>query len=82
MNVQKDLASPRPMRTVAAATTAAVIALTVLWSVVTLFQSRGAPLQQLAAAERACADKVYASERTACMEKWIADARRTSIAER
>jgi len=40
-------------QTVATATLAAVIAMTILWAVVTLFQSRGAPMERLAAAERA-----------------------------
>jgi len=59
-------------QTVATATLAAVIAMTILWAVVTLFQSRGAPMERLAAAERACAQHVYLSERQACMNEWLA----------
>ena len=70
----------RPAETLAAATAAAVIALGLLWGVVTLFQSRGAPLEELAAAERACAGQVYVSDREACMKQWISDMRRTAVA--
>jgi len=46
---------------------AALISLGLLGSVAWLFQRDGAPLQQVAAAERACADRAYLSERHACM---------------
>ena len=78
MNAQTNFA-PRPVQTVAVAAIATVLAVTVLWAVVTLFQSRGAPLEQLAAAERACADKPYQSERQACMSEWIAKSQPTNI---
>lgn len=66
-------------QTLAAATAATVISLSLLWGVVTLFQSRGAPLQQLAAAERACAGSVYVSDRENCMKQWLADNRSISV---
>jgi hypothetical protein len=70
----------RPVETLAAATAAAGMALGLLWGVATLFQSRGAPLEELAAAERACASQVYVSDREACMKQWIAENQRTRVA--
>ena len=70
----------RPAQTFTAATAATVISLALLWGVVTLFQSRGAPLEELAAAERACAGQVYVSDREACMKQWIAENQRTRVA--
>ena len=69
----------QPTQTLAAATAATVISLSLLWGVATLFQSRGAPLQQLAAAERACAGNVYVSDRESCMKQWLADNRSVSV---
>jgi len=70
----------RPAQTFTAATAATVVSLALLWGVVTLFQSRGAPLEELAAAERACASQVYVSDREACMKQWIAENQRTRVA--
>jgi hypothetical protein len=70
----------RPAQTFTAATAATVVSLALLWGVVTLFQSRGAPLEELAAAERACASLVYVSDREACMQQWIAENQRTRVA--
>ena len=81
MNAQSTLSTPRPIKIIAAAL-ATVIALSVLLVVATLFQSRGAPLEQLARAERVCAHSAYQSERQACMNKWIADSQATIIAAR
>ena len=53
-----------------------------LWSVVTLFQSRGQPMERLAATERACANYAYRSEREACMKQWIANSEARSVARR
>ena len=68
--------------TVASAALATVIALGILWGVVTLFQSRGAPMERLAAAERACAGHAFQSERAACMNEWLAASRPETIAHR
>ena len=70
----------RPTHTLAAATAATIASLTLLWGVVSLFQSRGAPLEELAAAERACASQVYVSDREDCMNRWIAENQRTRVA--
>ena len=69
-------------QTVATAALAAVIAMTILWGVVVLFQSRGAPLERLAAAERACTQHAYLSERAACMNERLAASQPRAIARR
>ncbi len=68
--------------TVATAALATVIAMGILWGVVTLFQSRGAPMERLAAAERACTQHAYLSERAACMNEWLAASQPRAIARR
>ena len=70
----------RPTHTFAAATAATIASLTLLWGVVSLFQSRGAPLEELAAAERACASHVYVSDREECMKQQIAQSRAVRLA--
>ena len=77
MNLHPQL---RPAQTFAAATAATVISLALLWSVVSLFQSRGVPLEELATAERACASRVYVSDREECMKQWIAQNRSVPVA--
>ncbi len=64
--------APGSTLTVAAAALATVLALGILWGVVTLFQSKGTPMERLRAAERACAQYIYLSERQACMNEWLA----------
>jgi hypothetical protein len=80
MNAKLNFASPNSVRTLAAATLAVVIAMGILWAVVSLFQSRGVPMERLAAAERACAQHAYQSERESCMKQWIAEFRATRVA--
>ena len=80
MNARLNVAAPRPVQTIAAAAVATVVALGILWSVATLFQSRGAPLERLVGAERACASHAYVSDREACMKQWIAENQRTRVA--
>ena len=77
MNLHLQL---RPAQTFAAATAATVISLALLWGVVSLFQSRGAPLEELAAAERACASHAYVSDREECMKQWASEHQRTRLA--
>jgi hypothetical protein len=55
-----------------AAVLSAAISLAVLGAVAESFRSRGMPFEQLAALERACADRPYASERDACMRTALA----------
>jgi hypothetical protein len=53
---------------------ATLIAVGILSAVAGLFQSRGLPLEELVAAERACAVHAYVSDRETCMRNWIAAA--------
>ena len=82
MNAKLNLASPSSTVTFATAALATVIAMGILWAIVTLFHSRGAPMEQLAAAERACAQHAYQSERAACMNEWLAASRPETMARR
>lgn len=59
-----------------------LIAIGILGGVTDMFQSRGAPLAQLAAAERACAGQVYVSDRQNCMREWIAASHGDKVARR
>ena len=77
MNLHLQL---RPAQTFAAATAATVISLALLCGVVSLFQSRGVPLEEFAAAERACASHVYVSDREECMKQQIAQSRAVRLA--
>ena len=58
--------------TTVAAVLATLIAMAVLTAVAFLFQRDGKPLEKLAAAEHACVQYVYVSEREACMREWLA----------
>jgi hypothetical protein len=49
-----------------------LIAIAILGAIAALFDSRGIPLEELAAAERACSERSYVSERDACMHDWLA----------
>lgn len=82
MNARPTFAEQRPGRTVAVAALATVIALGILWGVATLFQSRGEPFEPLAAAQWACADHTYQSEREACMTQWLAASQTNHVASR
>ncbi len=80
MNARPNSA-PGSTLTVAAAALATVIALGILWGVAALFQSKGAPMERLVAAEHACARYIYLSERQACMNEWLASQPRTVALE-
>ena len=47
-----------------------------------LFQSRGMPTAELAAAERACAGQTCVSDRERCMGEWVAAAHGDRLTER
>jgi hypothetical protein len=47
-----------------------------------LFHSRGTPMAELAAAERACAGHTYVSDRERCMREWVAAAYGDRLADR
>ena len=80
MNAKPNFALPSSTMTVATVALATVIAMGILWGVVTLFQSRGAPMERLAAAARACAQHAYQSERAACMNEWLGASQPGTIA--
>ncbi len=65
-----------------AAALSAVIGIGMLTAVTDLFQSRGEPMGQLAAAERACATWTFVSDREACMREWIAASQGDRVANR
>lgn len=65
-----------------AAALATLIAIGLLTAVAFMFQRDGKPMEQLAAAERACVQRVYVSEREACMREWLAAARSPSVASK
>jgi hypothetical protein len=51
---------------------AGVCAAAVLAAVLLLFQSRGEPMENLAAAERECVQQAYQSSQQACMDELLA----------
>jgi hypothetical protein len=75
---------PRPssLAIVAAATLVAFIAIGLLASVTALFLLDGAPLELLVRAERACTQRLYASERDACMRELLTAVQASSIASK
>ena len=81
MNAKPTLARPRVVTTIAAALSA-VIAIGLLTAVTGLFQRDGAPLEQVAIAEHACANHAFISEREACVRLHLAASRVQDIASR
>jgi hypothetical protein len=65
-----------------AATLATLITIGVLTAVAILFQRDGKPLEQLAAAQRACMRHVYLSERESCMREWLATLPASNVASK
>lgn len=61
---------------------ATLIALGILIETTMLFQSRGMPMAEFAAAERACAGQTYVSDRERCMREWVAAAHGDRLADR
>jgi hypothetical protein len=82
MNDKPTLARPRGVTIAVAAALSTVVAIGILAAVTALFQSRGAPMEQLAAAERACAEHAYVSQRENCMREWLAASRAQSVASK
>jgi hypothetical protein len=67
---------------VAAAALAVLIGLGTLGAVTGMFQREGTPFEQLVAAEQACADRTFVSEREACVRLFIAATRVQNVASR
>ncbi|MEP6941692.1 MAG: hypothetical protein ABI981_02080 [Betaproteobacteria bacterium] len=82
MNAKSTFASPSSLSITVAAALATVIAIGLLTAVAILFQRDGAPMEKLAAAERACTQHVYVSEREACMREWLAASRTPKVASK
>jgi urea transporter len=76
------LARPSAVALAATAMVSTVIAVAILGAVTALFQSRGLPMEELAAAERACSEHVYVSERETCMRTWLSAAHGERIAHK
>ena len=60
------------IRIAVATALATLVAIGMLGAVTVLFQSRGLPLEELAAAERACSRHPHVSEREECIRERIA----------
>ena len=82
MNAKLGFASVKPAVLFTAAVLAGMIAGTLVSGTVFLFQSRGAPLEEVAAAERACSQYAYRSEQDACIKQWLSARRATTVAKR
>jgi hypothetical protein len=82
MYAKPAIPQPSSLAITVGAALAAVIAIGLLTSVAFLFQRDGAPMAQLAAAERACAQLAYVSEREICIRQWIATASPPNVASR
>jgi hypothetical protein len=72
-NMNANLTFPRrsSLSIAVAAALATFIAVGLITAVAFLFQRDGVPMEKLAAAERACTQHVYVSEREACMSDWL-----------
>ena len=82
MNAKLKLGSTSSIMTVAASMLATFITLGILSAVVSLFQSRDASTGRLAAAERACAQRAYQSDREVCMSQWLANVHGNRVASK
>ena len=82
MNAKPALSRPPAVAVAVAATLATLISIGVLGAVSGLFHSRGLPMEQAAAAERACVSHIYVSERESCMHDWLAAVQAQSVASK
>jgi len=82
MNAKPTFPQPSSFSIAVAAALAAFIAIGLLTAVTFLFQRDGAPLEHVAAAERACIQHVYVSEREACVREWLDAARASNVARK
>jgi hypothetical protein len=64
------------------AAVAAAIAIGLISLVVAMFRADGSPFEQLVAAEKACTQYKYVSEREHCVNEWLAAARATRVANK
>jgi len=82
MNASPKLPRRRPVTSAVAAVLSAVITLALLGGITELFQRDGAPFEQVVAAEHACANYAYVSQREACVRVHLATARLTVLANK
>ena len=82
MNANHPTGRPQGAGVVVAAVLSTLIAIGILAGVTDLFQSRGTPMAEVAAAERACASNVYVSDRESCMREWMLASRDYRVARR
>lgn len=82
MNAKTPYSPSRNAPAAVAAFLSVVIAIGILGSVTGLFQSRGLPMGELAAAARACVKQAFVSERESCMREWVAAQRGSQVAKR
>jgi len=82
MNAKPTFPRPSSLSITVSAALATFIAIGLLTGVALLFQRDGVPMGQLAAAEGACSQSVYVSDREACMREWLAAARASNLASK
>ena len=82
MNAMPTFPRSSSFSIILAATLATCIAIGFLTAVAFLFQRDGAPFEQLVAAERACAQYVYVSDREVCMREWLVTAHASNVASK
>ena len=82
MNVRPTFPRSSSFSITLAATLATCVAIGFLTAVTFLFQRDGAPFEKLAAAERACAQYVYVSDREVCVREWLAAALASNVASK
>lgn len=80
MYAKPAFARPSSLSITAVAALAAFIAIGLLTAVTLLFQRDGVPLARVAAAERACVQHAYVSERDICIRQWLAAAGAQKVA--
>jgi len=82
MNAKPKLPGNSPISVIVSAALAVVFAVGSLTAVNVMFRTSGAPYQYVVAAERACGDRVYVSERERCMRDWFDSTRRDAVASK
>ncbi len=71
MNARPELPGNSPLSVTVIAALAVVVAMGLLAAVTAMFQSAGTPYAQVVAAQRACADRAFVSEREHCVQEWL-----------
>jgi len=72
MTTKPTLPHPRAITYFIAAAFAGTVTTGIFSGVTALLQHNGKPFERQVAAERACADRAYVSEREACARHWLA----------